>query len=62
MTNFISNENKRMLWNIMIETDLFAGLNDKKYTQVVHLFEEVMTKMNNEDEKPLNIKNKMVFI
>ncbi len=45
MTNFISNENKRMLWNIMIETDLFAGLNDKKYTQVVHLFEEVMTKI-----------------
>ena len=61
MTNFISNENKGMLWNIMIETDLFAGLNDKKYTQVVHLFEEVMTKMNNEDEKPLNIKNKMVL-
>jgi len=45
----------------MIETDLFAGLDDKKYTQVVHLFEEVMTKLNNEDGKALNIKNKMVL-
>jgi hypothetical protein len=45
----------------MIETDLFAGLNDKKYTQVVHLFEEIMTKIKNEHGKPLNIKNKMVL-
>lgn len=61
MTNFISNENKRMLWNIMIETELFAGLDDNKYTQVVTLFEEVMTKINIEDGKPLKIKNKMVL-
>lgn len=61
MTQFVSNENKRMLWNIMIDTELFAGLDDKKYKQVIALFEEVMTKMNIDDEKPLKIKNKMVL-
>ena len=61
MTTFASNENKRMLWNVMIETELFAGLDDNKYTKVINLFEEVMNKLNVENEKPLNIKNKMVL-
>uniref|UniRef100_A0A6C0JYC4 Uncharacterized protein n=1 Tax=viral metagenome TaxID=1070528 RepID=A0A6C0JYC4_9ZZZZ len=61
MTTFISNENKQMLWNIMIETDIFAGVDDNKYRQVVTLFEEVITKLNIEDGKQLNIKNKMVL-
>jgi len=63
MTSFTSNENKGLLWQLMVESNVFAGIPPNKYAKVKDIFEkEVIFQNRNVSTKSLTQLNKQVLL
>lgn len=65
MSDFKTNQNKALLWNLMMETNVFAGVPEENYEQVKSLFENVIETVSNTDikiYKNLTEMNKAVLL
>ena len=63
MTSFTSNENKGLLWQLMVESNVFAGIPPNKYAKVKDIFEkEVIFQNRNVSTKSLTQLNKEVLL
>lgn len=63
MAEFNSNKNKALLWNLMLQGEVFVGVPEKSYEEVKSLFEkemEVVSKMSTETN--LTELNKSVLL
>ena len=58
---FILNENKSMLWQLMIEQNLFNNIPDSYQKNVQNIYEDVIKNVNKTNYDLTN-KNKMVII
>lgn len=63
MNSFTTNENKGLLWNLMVETNVFGGLPEGKYAYVKEIFEkEIMIQSQTASSKTLTEMNKSVLL
>lgn len=65
MSDFKTNQNKALLWNLMMETNVFAGVPEDNYEQVKSLFEneiETVSKLDGIKYKSLTELNKAVLL
>ena len=44
--NYLSNENKGLLWGILQESDIFNNIPDNKFSNVKQIFETTMRDIN----------------
>lgn len=62
MSLFTTNENKGLLWNLMIESNVFGGLSEDKYHIVKELFEKEIKIQSQSSDKNLTEMNKTVLL
>ena len=63
MNPFTTNENKGLLWKLMIESNVFGGLPASKYAEVKDVFEkEIDIQSNTSSTKTLTEMNKKVLL
>jgi len=63
MSDFKTNKNKALLWNLMMETNVFAGVPEENYEKVKYLFEtEIDTVSKNTKLNDLTEMNKSVLL
>lgn len=65
MSDFKTNQNKALLWNLMMETNVFAGVPEDNYEQVKSLFEneiETVSKLDGIKYNSLTELNKAVLL
>ena len=63
MNSFTTNENKGLLWNLMIETNVFGGLPEGKFSTVKDIFEkEIAIHSQSSSSKTLTEMNKSVLL
>jgi len=63
MSDFKTNKNKALLWNLMMETNVFAGVPEENYEKVKYLFEtEIDTVSKNTKLNDLTEMNKYVLL
>ena len=62
MSQFNTNENKALLWNLMLETNAFAGVPENKFEEVKSMFEHEMNTISYVTDKTLTDMNKQVLL
>lgn len=65
MSDFKTTQNKALLWNLMMETNVFAGVPEDNYEHVKSLFENEIETVSNLDDKrykSLTEMNKAVLL
>lgn len=50
MNNYISQDNKELLWNLMQENQMFNGLNENQYNKVLNTFENIILKTSRQNQ------------
>jgi len=44
---FTSNNNKGLIWNLLLESNIFKGIDNNKYPKIQNMFEETINNVNN---------------
>tara|TARA_B100001059_G_C17766185_1_gene545701 strand:- start:41 stop:910 length:870 start_codon:yes stop_codon:yes gene_type:complete len=44
---FTSNNNKGLIWNLLLESNIFNGIDNNKYSKIQNMFEETINNVNN---------------
>jgi hypothetical protein len=59
---FISNQNKGLIWGLLQESDAFNGIEDDKFTNIQAMFEDTVSNVNRNNSKmTLLEKNKLTM-
>ena len=62
MDNFLSNENKGLVWQLLVEANAFSNIPDKRFSQTKTLYETTLTEISQLNDLTLTAKNKNVIM
>ena len=61
MSNFISNENKAFIWQILMEADAFNNISNDKFQQIYISYENIISEIAKNANMSLIEKNKLLM-
>jgi len=61
MSNFISNENKAFIWQILMEADAFNNISNDKFQQIYISYENIISEIAKNTSMSLIEKNKLLM-
>jgi hypothetical protein len=59
--NFISNENKAFIWQILMEANAFNNISNDKFQQINFIYETIISDISKNAAMPLIEKNKLLM-
>jgi hypothetical protein len=62
MDNFLSNENKGLVWQLLVEANAFSNIPDKRFSQAKTLYETTLVEISQLNDLNLTAKNKNVIM
>jgi hypothetical protein len=61
MSNFVSNENKAFIWQMLMESNAFTNLSNDKFHQITLLYEKIISEIAPHTSMNLIEKNKLLM-